>query len=64
VLSGELDRAPVSVGGVMFALQAAGFAAAMLAFMAFAGRSLAFLYFVAFLGFPYLRCARCCKLGR
>jgi len=75
-LSSELGYAPAWVGGVMFTLQAAGFAAApitghlsdrmgrrriiitsmamsaaVLAFMAFAGRSPAFVYFVAFLGF-------------
>lgn len=75
-LSGELGYAPAWIGGVMFILQAAGFAAApitghlsdrmgrrriimtnmalsalVLAFMAVAGRSPAFVFFVAFLGF-------------
>jgi MFS family permease len=75
-LSRELGYGPAWVGGVMFTLQAAGFAAApitghlsdrmgrrriimssmamsaaVLAVMAFAGRSPAFVYFVAFLGF-------------
>jgi FSR family fosmidomycin resistance protein-like MFS transporter len=75
-LSNELGFAPAWVGGSMFALQAAGFAAApvtghlsdrmgrrniimtsmimsgvVLLFMAFAGRSPAFVLFVAFLGF-------------
>jgi FSR family fosmidomycin resistance protein-like MFS transporter len=75
-LSNELGFAPAWVGGSMFALQAAGFAAApvtghlsdrmgrrniimtsmimsgvVLLFMALAGRSPAFVLFVAFLGF-------------
>jgi MFS family permease len=75
-LSNELGFAPAWVGGSLFALQAAGFAAApvtghlsdrvgrrsvimtsmvmsgvVLVFMAFAGRSPAFVLFVAFLGF-------------
>jgi predicted MFS family arabinose efflux permease len=75
-LSGELGYSPPWVGGAMFTLQAAGFAAApvtghlsdrmgrrriivtsmgvsavVLAFMAVAGRSPAFVFFVAFLGF-------------
>ena len=75
-LSGELGYSPPLVGGAMFTLQAAGFAAApvtghlsdrmgrrriivtsmavsalVLAFMAVAGRSPAFVFFVAFLGF-------------
>src|SRR5262252_8748098 len=75
-LSNELGYPPAWVGGSLFALQAAGFAAApvsgylsdrmgrrsiimtsmamscvVLLFMAFAGRSPAFVLFVAFLGF-------------
>ncbi len=75
-LSNELGYSPAWVGGCLFALQAAGFAAApisghlsdrvgrrnvimtsmvmsgvVLLFMAFAGRSPAFVLFVAFLGF-------------
>jgi len=75
-LSGELGYSAPWVGGTMFTLQAAGFAAApitghlsdrmgrrriivtsmavsavVLAFMAVAGRSPAFVFFVAFLGF-------------
>jgi MFS family permease len=75
-LSNELGFAPNWVGGSLFALQAAGFAAApisghlsdrigrrniimtsmvmsgvVLLFMAFAGRSPAFVLFIAFLGF-------------
>ena len=75
-LANELGYAPAWVGGILFALQAAGFAAAplsghlsdrmgrrnvivasmvmsavVLLFMAFAGRSPAFVLFVAFLGF-------------
>ncbi|HMA73735.1 MAG TPA: MFS transporter [Xanthobacteraceae bacterium] len=75
-LSSELGYPPAWVGGSLFALQAAGFAAApisghlsdrmgrrsiimtsmvmsavVLLFMAFAGRSPAFVLFVAFLGF-------------
>jgi len=75
-LAGEMGFSPIWVGGCMFALQAAGFAAApiaghlsdqmgprriivssmtmtavVLAFMAFAGRSPAFVFFIAVLGF-------------
>ena len=75
-LAGEMGYSPIWVGGCMFALQAAGFAAApiaghlsdsmgrrriivtsmamtavVLVFMAFAGRSAAFVFFIAFLGF-------------
>jgi FSR family fosmidomycin resistance protein-like MFS transporter len=75
-LAGQMGYSPVWVGGCMFALQAAGFAAAPIAghlsdrmgrrriimssmavsaavliFMALAGRSPAFVIFVAFLGF-------------
>ena len=75
-LANELGYSPAWVGGSLFALQAAGFAAApvtghlsdrvgrrsvimtsmvmsgvVLVFMAFAGRSPAFVLFVAFLGF-------------
>ena len=75
-LSGDLGYSPVWVGGCMFTLQAAGFAATpiaghmsdrmgrrriimtsmalsavVLAFMAVAGRSAAFVFFIAFLGF-------------
>jgi MFS transporter, FSR family, fosmidomycin resistance protein len=75
-LANELGYSPAWVGGILFALQAAGFAAAplsghlsdrmgrrnvivasmvmsavVLLFMAFAGRSPAFVLFVAFLGF-------------
>jgi len=75
-LAHELDLAPVWIGACMFALQAAGFAAAPIAghlsdrmgrrqiivssmamsalvllFMALAGRSLAFVVFIAVLGF-------------
>jgi MFS transporter, FSR family, fosmidomycin resistance protein len=75
-LSGDLGYSPVWVGGCMFTLQAAGFAAApiaghmsdrmgrrriimtsmalsavVLAFMAVAGHSAAFVLFIAFLGF-------------
>jgi MFS family permease len=75
-LSSELGYPPAWVGGILFVLQAAGFAAApvsghlsdrmgrrsvimtsmvmsgvVLLFMAFAGRSPAFVFFVAFLGF-------------
>jgi len=75
-LARELGYSPVAIGGSLFALQAAGFAAApvtghlsdrmgrrriimssmamsavVLLFMAVAGRSAAFVFFVAFLGF-------------
>lgn len=75
-LANEMGYSPIWVGGSLFALQAAGFAAApitghlsdrmgrrniimtsmamscvVLLFMAFAGRSPAFVLFVAFLGF-------------
>jgi MFS family permease len=75
-LAGDMGFSPLWVGGCMFGLQAAGFAAApiaghlsdhmgprriiltsmamtavVLAFMAFAGRSPAFVFFIAVLGF-------------
>ena len=75
-LSREIGLSPAWIGGCLFGMQAAGFAAApvaghlsdkmgrrriimssmatsavILLFMAFAGRSPAFVYFVAFLGF-------------
>lgn len=75
-LAGDLRYSPTWVGGCLFALQAAGFAAApvaghlsdrmgrrriimssmamtavVLLFMALAGRSVAFVFFIAFLGF-------------
>lgn len=75
-LAGEMGYSPIWVGGCLFALQAAGFAAApiaghlsdsmgrrriivtsmamtavVLVFMAIAGRSPAFVFFIAFLGF-------------